>query len=330
VLVQECALALAAGNAVVVKPSEFNPCSVLEFGAVVRESEIPPGIFNVVSGLGPVVGAALCEHPLVRKIVFTGGADAARVIARQAAERFVPLVLELGGKSPAIVFDDADLDLAVRGILGGFTGSTGQSCTAASRTLVQASVYDAFTERLVAAAGALTLGDPADPGTEVGPLTSAEHAGRVAARVRAGVDEGATVLCGGGPPTSPSPVADHPLFFLPTILGDVSPSMRIAQEEVFGPVTCLIRFEDEQEALAVANDTTYGLTASIWTNDLNRVHRMATALYAGTVWVNGHRTGDPSYAFGGVKESGYGRENGLAGFHEMTYVKSIRFTFPAS
>jgi aldehyde dehydrogenase (NAD+) len=329
VLVQECALALGAGNAVVVKPSEFNPCSVLDFGAIVRESDIPPGIFNVVSGLGPVVGAALCEHPLVRKIIFTGGAEAARAIARQAAERFVPLVLELGGKSPAIVFDDADLDLAVRGILGGFTGSTGQSCTAASRTLVQTSVYNAFAERLVAAAAALRVGDPADPDTEVGPLTSAEHALRVAARVQAAIAEGATVLHGGGPPASPSPVADHPLFCAPTIFGDVSPSMRIAQEEVFGPVTCLIPFDDEKQAIAIANDTTYGLTASIWTNDVNRIHRMAGELYAGTVWINGHRTGDPSYVFGGMKESGYGRENGIAGFQEMTYLKSIRYTFPA-
>ena len=327
VLVQECALALGAGNAIVVKPSEFNPCSVLEFGTVVRDSDIPPGIFNIVSGLGPVVGAALCNHRLVRKIIFTGGAEAARVIARQAAERFVPLVLELGGKSPAIVFDDADVELAVRGILGGFTGSTGQSCTAASRTLVQRSVYDAFAERLVAAAASLKVGDPADPTTEVGPLTSAEHAQRVAARVQAGIAEGATLLHGGGPPASPSPVSDHPLFFAPTIFGDVLPSMTIAQEEVFGPVTCLIPFEDEKDAIAIANDTVYGLTASIWTNDVNRIHRMSRELYAGTVWINGHRTGDPSYAFGGVKESGYGRENGLPGFEEMTYVKSIRFTF---
>ena len=327
VLVQECALALGAGNAIVVKPSEFNPCSVLEFGVVVRESEIPPGIVNIVSGLGPVVGAALCEHPLVRKIIFTGGAEAARIVARQAAERFVPLVLELGGKSPAIVFDDADLDLAVRGILGGFTGSTGQSCTAASRTLVHRPVYDEFAKRLVAAAAALTLGDPADLTTEVGPLTSAEHAARVATRVAAGIEEGATVLYGGGPPAGNAAIADHPLFFAPTIFGDVTPSMRIAQDEVFGPVTCLIPFEDEKEALAIANDTTYGLTASIWTNDLNRVHRIVGDLYAGTVWINGHRTGDPSYAFGGMKESGYGRENGIVGFHEMTYVKSVRYTF---
>jgi acyl-CoA reductase-like NAD-dependent aldehyde dehydrogenase len=164
----------------------------------------------------------------------------------------------------------------------------------------------------------------------MGPLTSTEHAARVTARVQAGIEEGAKVLYGGGRPTSPSPVADHPLFFLPTILGGVTPSMRIAQDEVFGPVTCLIPFEDEKEAVAIANDTTYGLTASIWSNDVNRIHRMATELYAGTVWINGHRTGDPSYAFGGLKESGYGRENGLAGFEEMTYVKSIRYTFPAA
>lgn len=325
VLVQECALALGAGNAVVIKPSEFNGCSVLEFAKVVQRSEIPPGIFNVVSGLGPVVGAALCEHPLVRKIIFTGGADAARIIARQAAERFVPLVLELGGKSPAILFDDAHLELAVRGILGGFTGSTGQSCTAASRTLVQASVYDEFAERLVAAASNVVLGDPGDMKTEMGPLTSAEHAARVTARVQAGIDEGAKLLYGGDRPTGA--LADHPLFFLPTIFGDVSNSMRIAQDEVFGPVSCLIRFEDEKDAISIANDTTYGLTASVWSNDINRIQRTVGELYAGTVWVNGHRTGDPSYAFGGMKESGYGRENGIPGFEEMTYIKSIRYTY---
>jgi aldehyde dehydrogenase (NAD+) len=330
VLVQECALALGAGNAVVIKPSEFNPCSVLEFASVVQQSDIPPGIFNVVSGLGPVVGAALCEHPLVRKIIFTGGAEAARTVARQAAARFVPLVLELGGKSPAIVFDDANLELAVRGILGGFTGSTGQSCTAASRTLVHAPVYDEFAERLVKAASNVVVGDPADMNTEMGPLTAAEHALRVAARVQAGVDEGAQLLYGGGRPSSPSPLADHPLFFLPTIFGEVSNSMRIAQDEVFGPVTCLIRFEDEKDALAIANETTYGLTASVWSNEINRIQRMVGELYAGTVWVNGHRSGDPSYAFGGTKESGYGRENGLAGFEEMTYIKSIRYNYQPS
>ena len=327
VLVQECALALGAGNAVVIKPSEFNPCSVLEFAKVVQQSEVPPGIFNVVSGLGPVVGAALCEHPLVRKIIFTGGAEAARIVARQAADRFVPLVLELGGKSPAIVFEDANLELAVRGILGGFTGSTGQSCTAASRTLVQAPVYDEFAERLVAAASNVVLGDPADMKTEMGPLTSAEHAARVTARVQAGIDEGAKLLYGGEGPSIPSSLSGHPLFFLPTIFGDVSNSMRIAQDEVFGPVTCLIRFEDEKDAIAIANETTFGLTASVWSNEINRIQRMVSELYAGTVWVNGHRSGDPSYAFGGTKESGYGRENGIPGFEEMTYVKSVRYTY---
>jgi len=327
VLVQECALALGAGNAVVVKPSEVNPCSVLEFGAIAATTDVPPGIFNVVSGTGPVVGAALCEHPLVRKIIFTGGGDAARTIARSAAERFVPLVLELGGKSPALVFDDADLDLASGGILGGFTGSTGQSCTAASRVLVHAPIAHEFSDRLVAAASKVVLGDPADAGTGMGPLTSAEHAARVAARVEAGVAEGARVLCGGGRPSKPSPVADHPLFFEPTVLGDVDRSMRIAQEEVFGPVTCVIPFTDEQEAISIANDSAFGLTASVWSNDINRINRVANELYAGTVWINGHRAGDPAYAFGGLKESGYGRENGLAGFNEMTYVKSIRYTY---
>jgi aldehyde dehydrogenase (NAD+) len=327
VLVQETAMALAAGNAIVVKPSEFNPCSVLEFGTIIRESQLPPGIFNVISGLGPVAGAALCEHPLVRKIVFTGGGEAARVIARAAAERLVPLVLELGGKSPTLVFEDADLDLAASGIVAGFTGGTGQSCTAASRTLVHRPVYDAFAEKLVAAAAGVKIGDPADPTVAMGPLTSAEHHARVTARVQNAMGEGARLLHGGGRPASPSPVADHPLFFEPTIFADVAPSMTIFREEVFGPVTCLVPFEDEKEAIAIANDTAFGLTASMWTNDVNRISRLVGELHAGTVWVNGHRAGDPSYAFGGLGESGYGRLNGIAGYEEMSYLKSVRWAF---
>jgi aldehyde dehydrogenase (NAD+) len=329
VMVQESAMALAAGNAIVVKPSEFAPCSILALGEVIREAEIPPGIINIVSGLGPVAGAALCEHPLVRKIIFTGGGEAARLVARQAATRVVPLVLELGGKSPNIVFDDANLESAARGVVAGFTGGTGQSCIAGSRTLVHAPVYDEFVARLVDTTKKLVLGDPSDPATDVGPLTSPEQFERVSGLVRAGVDEGAQLLAGGGKPTSPAEIANHPLFFQPTIFGGVDASMRIVREEVFGPVTCVFPFEDEKEAISIANDTDFGLAAGVWSRDINRIQRMTRELYAGTVWVNSYRVGDPAFPFGGVKESGYGRECGLAGFNEMTYVKSIRIAYEA-
>lgn len=327
VMVQESALALAAGNAIVVKPSEFAPCSILALGQAIRESEIPPGIINIVSGLGPVAGAALCQHPLVRKIIFTGGGEAARLIARQAADRLVPLVLELGGKSPNIVFDDANLESAVRGVVAGFTSGTGQSCIAGSRTLVHAPIYDEFVKRLVDSTSRLVLGDPSDPATDVGPLTSQQQFDRVSRLVQAGIDEGAQLLCGGGKPTSPSEIASHPLFFQPTIFGRLEPSMRIVREEVFGPVTCVIPFEDEKEAIEVANDTDFGLAAGVWSRDVNRIQRMTRELYAGNVWVNSYRVGDPAFPFGGVKESGYGRECGLAGFNEMSYVKSIRIAY---
>jgi acyl-CoA reductase-like NAD-dependent aldehyde dehydrogenase len=326
VMVQEATLALAAGNAVVVKPSEFAPCSILALGEVARQAELPPGILNIVSGLGPVTGAALCDHELIRKIIFTGGGDAARTIATSAAKRFVPMILELGGKSPSIIFEDANIDNAVRSISGGFTGSTGQSCTAASRVLVHTSVYDEFVQKLVGAVKAFPLGDPSDPATAIGPLTSRQQVERVTRMVQMGVDEGAKVLCGGGRPTTPE-LADHPFFFEPTVFANVDPSMRIFREEVFGPVTVVVPFETEKEALALANDTDFGLGAGVWTKDIHRAQRMTRELYAGTVWVNTYRVGDPSFPFGGVKESGYGRECGLSGFHEMSYLKSVRIAY---
>jgi aldehyde dehydrogenase (NAD+) len=324
---QESTLALAAGNTIVVKPSEFASCSILALNEAIKEADIPPGVINIVSGLGPLAGAALCAHPLVRKIIFTGGGPAAKIIARQAAERFVPLVLELGGKSATLVFDDANLDAAARGILGGFTGGTGQSCIANSRVLVHRPVYDEFVAKLVNAASGLVLGDPFDPDAQVGPLISKEHFGRVAQKVRMALDEGAELLCGGGRPADPK-LAGCPLFFEPTVF-KADPAMRIAREEVFGPVAVVIPFEDEKEAVAIANDSDYGLAAGVWSTDINRVHRLTRELYAGTVWVNSYRVGDPAFPFGGVKESGYGRECGIDGYNEMTYVKSIRLVYEA-
>jgi len=325
VLWQEVTAALAAGNTIVVKPSEFASCSILALTETIREADIPPGVINIVSGLGPVTGAALCSHPLVRKIIFTGGGPAARLIAQQAAQRFVPLVLELGGKSAVLVFEDANLDAAVRSTAGGFTGSTGQSCTAASRVLVHRPVFDEFAAKLVGTVSSMVLGDPFDPKSQVGPLISQEQFDRVSRLVRAGIDEGAQVLCGGGRPDDPR-LADCPLFFEPTVF-KADPSMRIAQEEVFGPVTCLIPFDDEKEALAIANGTDYGLGAGVWTSDIHRAQRLSRELYSGTVWVNTYRVGDPGFTYGGVKESGYGRECGIEGYQEMTYAKSIRIKY---
>jgi (Z)-2-((N-methylformamido)methylene)-5-hydroxybutyrolactone dehydrogenase len=319
-MAQPVAPALAAGNTVVVKPSELAPSSILELASLVEAAGFPPGVFNVVTGLGPVVGAALCAHPRVAKLTFTGSPAAGRLVAAQAAQRLVPVTMELGGKSANIVFPDADLDSAAAAVAAGFIAAGGQSCVAGSRAVIHESVYDDMLDRLAAHAKQVRMGDPARRATDMGPVCTQGQFARISDLVNAGLDEGARLVAGG----RQSADLDGTLFFPPTILADVSSRMTIAQEEVFGPVICVIPFADEHDAVAIANDTVFGLAGGVWTRDLDRAHRVARAVRAGTIWVNHYRRGDPAFPFGGYGESGYGRFSGIDGYREMTRVKSIQ------
>ena len=319
-MAQPVAPALAAGNTVVVKPSELAPRSILELASLFAAAGFPPGVFNVVTGLGPVVGAALCAHPRIAKLTFTGSPGAGRLVAAQAAQRLVPVTMELGGKSANIVFPDADLDAAAAAVAGGFIAAGGQSCVAGSRAVVHESIYDDMIDRLTVHAKQVRMGDPARLTTDMGPVCTPAQLARISDLVKAGLDEGARLVIGG----RQSADLDGTLFFPPTILADVSSQMRIAQEEVFGPVLCVIPFRDEDHAVQIANDTVFGLAGGVWTSDLGRAHRVARAVRAGTIWVNHYRRGDPAFPFGGYGESGYGRFSGLDGYREMTRVKSIQ------
>jgi aldehyde dehydrogenase (NAD+) len=312
--------ALAAGNTVVAKPSEFTSASLLELAELFDEAGFPPGVLNVVTGAGET-GAALTSHPDVDHISFTGGAETGRAIARSAAENLVPLTLELGGKSPNIVFDDADLDAATVGVLAGIFGATGQTCIAGSRLLVQSSIAQELLGRLVARAEQIVLGDPAAAETQMGPIATPGQFERIQQHVDRAVAEGATVLSGGGRSEDPALVAG--LFFRPTILADVAPDAAIAHEEVFGPVLVVIPFADEDEAVRIANSTPYQLAAGVWSRDIKRAHRVTRRLRSGTVWVNMYRGASPLMPNGGSGESGYGRENGLQAIYEFTRSKSV-------
>lgn len=313
--------ALAAGCTVVVKPSEFTSASTLEFARLFEEAGFPPGVFNVVTGFGAEVGTPLVEHPLVAKVSFTGSDATGRLINEQAGRLLKHTSMELGGKSPNIVFDDADMEQAVFGAISGIFAATGQTCIAGSRLLVQDSIHDEFVAKLLEVAGTARMGDPMSPDTQVGPVTTPPQYQKVLEYIDIARTEGATVALGGAKGAAPE--CGKGWFVQPTIFTDVRNDMRIAQEEVFGPVLSIIRFKDEEDALRIANDVRFGLAAAVWTRDIGRAIRMSEKLQAGTVWVNTYRAISFMAPFGGYKDSGLGRENGMDAIREYLQTKSV-------
>jgi (Z)-2-((N-methylformamido)methylene)-5-hydroxybutyrolactone dehydrogenase len=319
-LVWKLGPALAAGNTVVAKPSEVTPVSTVRFAQLAAEVGLPAGVFNVVTGLGSA-GAALTAHPDVDKIAFTGSTPTGRAIAAEAGRRLARVSLELGGKSPNIVFADADLDGAVNGAIAGIFGASGQTCMAGSRILVEDTVYDEVVDRIAARAEAIRVGDPRDERSEMGAIACRAQYDKVLDYVEIAKAEGARLVAGGSRVTVPG--LEDGLFVRPTVFADVTNDMRIAREEVFGPVATVLRFRGEEEAVAIANDTEFGLAAGVWTGSVARAHRVAGRLRAGTVWVNNYRKTSYATPFGGYKQSGLGRENGADALREFTEEKSV-------
>jgi acyl-CoA reductase-like NAD-dependent aldehyde dehydrogenase len=309
--------ALAAGNTVVVKPSEVTPTSTLKLAELLIEAGIPRGVVNVVTGFGNPAGMALASHPGVDKVAFTGSTATGRAIAHAAAERNARVPLELGGKSPNIVFADADVSNAVNGIMAGIFAASGQTCVAGSRVLVQAAVYDQVAGLLVERARRMRPGDPLDTATQLCPVASRAQLEKVLRYFEVARQDGLELLTGG------RRLERRGFFVEPTVYGDVPNGCRLAREEIFGPVAALMRFEGEEQAVAIANDTSYGLAAGVWTGDIRRAHRMACRLRAGSVWVNNYRLISSSVPFGGFKRSGLGRELGPEALDDYTEVKSV-------
>jgi betaine-aldehyde dehydrogenase len=318
---QKIAPALAAGNALVLKPSELTPLVALELGRIAQAAGLPDGLLSVVPGTGAVAGAALVAHPLVRKISFTGGTVTGRAIAAAAAQKLMPVTLELGGKSPTIVFADADIDHAINGVLFGIFSSQGQSCIAGSRLFVQRSIYEAFVPRLIAATRRLRVGDPLDSRTHLGPLISADQRAKVESYVALARTEGGTIACGGKRPDGDA--FEGGTFYEPTVITGLTNASRVAQEEIFGPVLVVLPFDDEADVVAQANDTVFGLACGLWTADYKRAWRVGTAIEAGTLWINTYKQLSISTPFAGTKESGIGVEKGREGIRSYCYEQSV-------
>ena len=320
-LTWKLAPALAAGNTAVIKPSEFTSASTITFMELFEEAGYPAGVVNTVAGFGEEVGAPLVSHKDVAKVAFTGSVSSGQKIYESAAKDIKNVTLELGGKSPNIVFEDADIEAAVMGAISGIFAATGQTCIAGSRLLLQHSIHDRFVERLVEVAGQANIGDPKSPDTHVGPITTRPQFEKILEYIAIGKKEGANCVLGGEPYTGPGAKGDQ--FISPTIFTGVTNDMRIAQEEIFGPVLAVIPFEDEEEAIDIANDVDFGLAAGIWTNDIGRTFRLSEKLKVGTVWVNTYRAVSYTSPFGGYKRSGLGRESGVDAVFDYLQLKSV-------
>ncbi|MDH3287878.1 MAG: aldehyde dehydrogenase [Betaproteobacteria bacterium] len=313
--------ALAAGNTVVLKPSEYTSASTLEFMKLIEQAGFPPGVVNVVTGFGADVGMPLVEHPLVAKVAFTGSDRTGTLIYQTAAKGLKRVSMELGGKSPNIVFDDAHMENAIKGVVSGIFAATGQTCIAGSRLLVQRTIHDEFVEKLVAFARTAKMGDPMSLETQVGPVTNPPQFKKILDYIDVARGEGAKSVLGGGRATRPE--CGNGWFVEPTIFTGVKNSMRIAQEEVFGPVLAVIPFENEEEAVRIGNDVVYGLAAGVWTQNMRRALTLSERLQAGTVWVNTYRAVSYLSPFGGYKRSGLGRESGQEMIKDYMQVKSV-------
>ena len=313
--------ALCAGNTIVCKPSEFTSASLLELARLVVEAGFPPGVFNVVPGFGAEVGEPLIRHPKVARIAFTGGDEAGRKVYMTAAEGFKRVSLELGGKSPNIVFDDADLAKAANGVITGIFSAGGQTCMAGSRLLLQESIHDEFLERIQAITRSAKIGNPADPATQIGPVATRPQFEKVLRYIDIAKAEGARCVAGGRALSGEGYGCGQ--FVEPTIFADVRNDMRIAQEEVFGPVLAVLKFKDEEDAIRIGNDIRFGLAAGVWTRSLHRAMLLSEKLKAGTVWINNYRSTSYTTPFGGYKHSGLGRESGVESVKEYMETKSV-------
>ncbi|MHB8381992.1 MAG: aldehyde dehydrogenase family protein [Candidatus Binataceae bacterium] len=310
--------ALACGNVVILKPAEQTPLTALRLGELILEAGLPESVVQIITGFGPGAGSSIAEHPDIDKVAFTGSTEVGKLILKASAGNLKHVSLELGGKSPNIIFPDADMQAAAFGSMLGIFMNQGQVCCAGSRVFVQESMYDQFTDTLSQMAKGLTLGNPLDPATRMGPLVSKEQHERVLGYLKAGKDEGAKAMTGGaaGP-------QERGYFVQPTVFSGVNNSMKIAREEIFGPVASAIPFKDEADVIFQGNDTTYGLAAAVWTKDLSRAHKVARALKAGTVWINTYGMIDPMGSFGGYKQSGFGRELGKHALELYTQIKQV-------
>ena len=316
---------LAAGNTIVVKPSEHTSATAIAFANLVKQAGFPDGVFNVVTGYGSTAGDALTRHPGVAKIAFTGGTATGGKIAANAAGHLAPCVLELGGKSPHVVFADADIERAVNGVVAGVFAAAGQTCVAGSRCFVQRNVYNDVLEQLAARTRDIQIGHPKDPATHIGPLATKAQHNKVTDYARFGVEDGARLVAGGNQVRLDD--YENGYFFEPTLFADVDNNHRIAQDEIFGPMVGVQVFDNEKDLMEKANDTRYGLASGVWTSDIDKAMRFAQNIEAGTVWVNTYRTAGFTTPMGGFKDSGYGKHNGMEAMYEWTRTKNVMIDY---